>query len=69
MARARIELATRGFSVRQEHLCFEILTHLVDIGQVAEELRQTLCTSDQSPDQIPAFIQNLLQDRKYGQNR
>ncbi len=65
----RIELGTRGFSVRQEHLCIEILTHLADIGQAAEELRQTLCTSDQSPTQIPAFIQTLLQDRKHGLNK
>ncbi|GEM_PF-5325294 len=36
--RTRIELVTRGFSVRQEHLYIEILTHLVAIGQAAQEL-------------------------------
>ena len=40
--RPRIELGTRGFSVRQQHLCIEILTHLVAVGQVAEQLRQEL---------------------------
>ena len=40
--RPRIKLGTRGFSVRQQHLCIEILTHLVAVGQVAEQLRQEL---------------------------
>jgi len=40
--RPRIELGTRGFSVRQQHICIEILTHLVAVGQVAEQLRQEL---------------------------
>ncbi len=35
--RPRIELGTRGFSVRQEHLFTEILTHLVAVGQAAEQ--------------------------------
>jgi len=34
----RIELGTRGFSVRQENLYIEMLTHLVAIGQAAQEL-------------------------------
>ena len=36
--RPRIELGTRGFSVRQENLCIEILTHLAAVGQDAEKL-------------------------------
>jgi len=36
--RPRIELGTRGFSVRQQSLCIEILTHLAAVGQAAEQL-------------------------------
>jgi hypothetical protein len=63
--KARIELATRGFSVRQEHLCIEILTHLAAIGQAAEELKQTFSANNQWSHYIPAFLQNLIQDSKH----
>ncbi len=36
--RLRIELGTRGISVRQQHLCIEILTHLAAVGQAVEQL-------------------------------
>jgi len=40
--RPRIELGTRGFSVRQQNLLVEILNHLAALGQAAEQLKQDL---------------------------
>ena len=59
--RPRIELGTRGFSVRQQDLCIEILTHLVAVGQVAEQLRQELGSNGNGhpKGQIAELIQQL----------
>ena len=55
--RARVELATRGFSVRQEHLLLEMLTHLIALGQVAEQLKQDLGSNGHHPNQVTGLIQ------------
>jgi len=57
--RPRIELGTRGFSVRQEHLLIEILTHLAALGQVAEQLRQALGSNSHHQEQVAELIQQL----------
>ncbi len=65
--RPRIELGTRGFSVRQQHLCMEILTHLVAVGQAAEQLRQELGSNGNghSKGQIAELIQQLGKGGKH----
>ena len=57
--RPRIELGTRGFSVRQGHLLVEILTHLVALGQAAEQLRQSLSSNGHRADELVELIQQL----------
>ena len=58
--RPRIELGTRGFSVRQQHLLIEILIHLAALGQVADQLRQTLVSNCRhQQDQVAELIQQL----------
>ena len=65
--RPRIELGTRGFSVRQEHLFLEILSHLAAMGQVAEQLRQELGSNGNGhpKGQIAELIQQLGKGGKH----
>ena len=48
--RPRIELGTRGFSVRQENLCIEILTQLAAVGQAADKLLLSIQQDDSAGD-------------------
>jgi hypothetical protein len=55
----RIELGTRGFSVHHEQTLLDILTHLVALGQAAEQLRQALGSNSHRQDQVVRYIQQL----------
>ena len=57
--RPRIELGTRGFSVRQQLLVLAILDHLAAVGQVAEKLRQELGSNGHRQVQVTELIQQL----------
>ena len=61
MPRPRIELGTRGFSVRQEHLLVEILTHLAALGQAAEQLRQALGSNGHRQARVAELIQQFAE--------
>jgi len=55
----RIELGTRGFSVRQQHLFLEMLAHLTAVGQVAEQIRQEFNSNGHHQDQVAELSQQL----------
>ncbi len=64
--RPRIELGTRGFSVRQENLLIEILTHLAALGQVADQLRQALGSNGHHEQvQVAELIQQLVKGNEH----
>jgi len=63
--RPRFELGTRGFSVHQEQLIIEILILFATLGQVAEQLKQTLISNGHRQEQVVELMQHLTKGDKH----